>query len=157
MSDQNKSTDERKVRHNECAVCECMIANGSGGWVAIEDYDELARECAQLRLDLAQHNGNATAVLQAQHERDCAVEDVKRLSDALQVLLDEQNDAPLERRRAEWQHACDSARSALRVDVPAVRSTEFTCTCPPHLDPRGCMAETCPRVIAVRAADTRRD
>lgn len=79
--------------------------------------DELVRERDQLRLDLAQHNGNATAVLQAQHERDCAVEDVKRLSDALQVLLDEQNDAPLERRRAEWQHACDNARSALRVDV----------------------------------------
>jgi len=36
-------------------------------------------------------------------------------------------------------------------ETAAVRSTEGTCTCPPHFDPLGCMAETCPRVITARA------
>lgn len=38
------------------------------------------------------------------------------------------------------------------TETPAVRSTEGICTCPPHLDPLGCAALTCPRAIAARTA-----
>lgn len=41
---------------------------------------ECADEIERLRRDLRIQTVNATAVLQAQHERDCAVEDVKRLA-----------------------------------------------------------------------------
>jgi len=37
-------------------------------------------------------------------------------------------------------------------ETASVRSTEGTCTCPPPLDPRDCMATTCPRAIAARGA-----
>lgn len=38
----------------------------------------------------------------------------ERLRDALQDLYDEQNDAPLERRRAEWENAMEKAKNALK-------------------------------------------
>ena len=40
-------------------------------------------------------------------------EKVKTLSSALQNLCDEQNGAPLERRRDQWQATMDEARAAL--------------------------------------------
>lgn len=40
-------------------------------------------------------------------------EKVRALRSALQNLVDEQNDAPLERRREEWQEAMDEACAAL--------------------------------------------
>jgi hypothetical protein len=43
-------------------------------------------------------------------------------------------------------------QAAVTTEPRAIRSTEGTCTCPPHLDPLGCLAETCPRVIAARRA-----
>lgn len=47
-------------------------------------------------------------------ERDLAVQDAARLREALQVLYDEQNDAPLENRRQQWQAAMTLASDALR-------------------------------------------
>lgn len=38
----------------------------------------------------------------------------ERLREALQALVDEQNDAPLERRRAEWEKAIEKAKNALK-------------------------------------------
>lgn len=64
-----QATDERNVRHTECAVCECMIANGSGGWVSIEEYDA---EVLKRR--------------QAEHERDAAIEAAARLRAGLLTI-----------------------------------------------------------------------
>src|SRR5207302_5320644 len=36
------------------------------------------------------------------------------------------------------------------VETAALSTSEGTCTCPPHLDPLGCVAKTCPRAIAAR-------
>lgn len=69
-----------------------------------------ADEIERLREDLRIQAVNAKAVLDAQAERD-------RLRDLLQALCDEQNDAPLETRREQWQRAFDQARGALRVDA----------------------------------------
>lgn len=41
-------------------------------------------------------------------------EEIERLREALQALLDEQNGPPLIRNAASWQAACDAARAALK-------------------------------------------
>lgn len=56
-----QSTDERNARYDPMT------------------RDELIAECELLRADLAIQAVNATAVLQAQHERDVAIEKVGQL------------------------------------------------------------------------------
>ena len=62
-----------------------MTAETVSGCTRSHPHEEMSPECqlrteiARLRRDLEIQAVNATAVLQAQHERDCAVEDVKRL------------------------------------------------------------------------------
>lgn len=46
-------------------------------------------------------------------DRDRFRAEVERLRAALSALFDEQNDAPLERRRKKWEAACQQAREAL--------------------------------------------
>lgn len=48
-------------------------------------------------------------------------EKVRTLRSALQNLCDEQNDAPLETRRAHWQMAMDEAGLALATAAAALR------------------------------------
>ena len=57
------------------------------------DAARMAREITQLRLDIAQQAANTSAVLQAQGERDAAIEDVFRLLVAIrQYVAARQND-----------------------------------------------------------------
>lgn len=72
-----------------------------------EQIAELLRaqrnEIHQLRRDRDQHAGNATAVLQAQHERDAAIEDVARLRAIM-------------RNTAGWlNNGCEPARAAAEL------------------------------------------
>ena len=50
---------------------------------------------------------------EADAEIDRLRAEVERLRAALSALFDEQNDAPLERRRKKWEAACQQAREAL--------------------------------------------
>jgi len=69
---------------------------------------------ARAKEDCAEENGRLNTLrYQAEVERDAAHQEIARLRDALEKLLDEQNDAPLERRRVQWQAAVDAGRAAL--------------------------------------------
>lgn len=67
------------------------------------EVERLTREKADL-LDAMKKLGDDNRVLCASRSR---------LEAALATLLDEQNDAPLERRRKQWAAACQQAREAL--------------------------------------------
>ena len=84
-------------------------ANEDEATEAIEDLRDLARKLERelaIELERATHYRD-----EWQKERAKA----RALRDALQNLLDEQNDAPLETRRSHWQMAMDEAGLALAV------------------------------------------
>lgn len=60
------------------------------------------------QLDVRKENVSAAELLEAYNAEN------ERLREALQALVDEQNDAPLERRRAEWEKAIEKAKNALK-------------------------------------------
>lgn len=64
------------------AVIERLRFGDSDG----DDHDIAAAELEQLRLDRDQHAGNASAVLQAQQERDVVIHELAGLKSALDEL-----------------------------------------------------------------------
>lgn len=119
-----QSTEQRKVRHDECAVCECMIANGSGGWVAIEDYDELGRECTRLTADLALAQGLATS----RNERIALIADERdRLRKALEAIaaFNPGEFRPLADEVAIWKQATDALKVNAGIAQPVERGSSI--------------------------------
>lgn len=86
-----------------------------GVWVKHSDVERMEREIEQLRLDLAQQTANTTTVLQAQHERDAAIEDVRRLRIALEDISTTFHGNPLKYMEAA-NRAVEIADSALDVE-----------------------------------------
>jgi len=74
---------------------------------------EIKERAAVLR-DVMRERDKAEAELAAERAK------VKMLGIALQSLVDEQNDAPLERRRGHWQMAMDDAGLALATAAAAL-------------------------------------
>ncbi len=86
---------------------------------ALGQFDKYETESAQLRRDLEIQKVNATAVLQAQHERDCAIEEVARLKSKLEkVRLRSLN-------LAQWLgRQCDPAHGATEAGYIATLAKE---------------------------------
>jgi hypothetical protein len=86
--------------------------------LAARDRRALLRQIDQLRADLAQKTANTTSVLQAQHERDCAVEKLAELSAVLEPARNWFSSVDDTRRT---QEAIDKFRDAARaaLDVGA--------------------------------------
>jgi len=102
--------------------------NRPGSLSTATDLVEAQKEVARLSAQVEQQKQNALAAVELwkqgtwederridalRAERDTARQEIARLRMALETLLDEQNDAPLERRRVQWQAAVDAGRAAL--------------------------------------------
>jgi len=91
------------------------------GPVAWEIYDKASPEMKVI--NAAIEKGESGTRADTPTERQWLRDRNAKLREALQDLLDEQNDAPIERHRKRWQASCDNARALLSIPS-AVQPTE---------------------------------